>query len=140
MDDTGRTSDQDSGMEAHAALMELFEGLHNPRAARDKCHPLPALLGLAVVAMIAGMTTDSPNRPSRLGLLPLECSVSRRVGFSGDICDFSADAARASATRRQRDVKGSETEVPTSSRFAIRPEHEAEVAEWQTRRTQNPVG
>jgi DDE_Tnp_1-associated/Transposase DDE domain len=44
-------------MEADASLMELLEGLHDPRAARGKRHPLPALLGLAVVAMLAGMTS-----------------------------------------------------------------------------------
>ena len=37
--------------------MELLEGLPDPRAARGKRHPLPALLSLAVVAMLAGMTT-----------------------------------------------------------------------------------
>jgi hypothetical protein len=44
-------------MEAHASLMELLEGIHDPRHARGKRHPLPALLGLAVVAMLAGMTS-----------------------------------------------------------------------------------
>lgn len=44
-------------MEARASLMELLEGLHDPRAARGKRHPLPALLALAVVAMLAGMTS-----------------------------------------------------------------------------------
>jgi hypothetical protein len=44
-------------MEAHASLMELLEGLHDPRRAQGKRHPLPALLGLAVVAMLAGMTS-----------------------------------------------------------------------------------
>ena len=44
-------------MEADITLMELLEGLHDPRAARGKRHPLPALLSLAVVAMLAGMTT-----------------------------------------------------------------------------------
>jgi hypothetical protein len=44
-------------MEADATLMELLEGLHDPRAARGKRHPLPALLALAVVAMLAGMTS-----------------------------------------------------------------------------------
>jgi hypothetical protein len=44
-------------MEADATLMELLEGLHDPRAAKGKRHPLPALLGLAVVAMLAGMTS-----------------------------------------------------------------------------------
>jgi hypothetical protein len=44
-------------MEADATLMELLEGLHDPRSARGKRHPLPALLGLAVVAMLAGMTS-----------------------------------------------------------------------------------
>lgn len=44
-------------MEADITLMELLEGLPDPRAARGKRHPLPALLSLAVVAMLAGMTT-----------------------------------------------------------------------------------
>lgn len=44
-------------MEAQASLMELLEGLDDPRAARGKRHPLPALLGLAVVAMLAGMSS-----------------------------------------------------------------------------------
>ena len=44
-------------MEAHASLMELLEGIHDPRRAQGKRHPLPALLGLAVVAMLAGMTS-----------------------------------------------------------------------------------
>jgi hypothetical protein len=37
--------------------MELLEGLPDPRRAQGKRHPLPALLGLAVVAMLAGMTS-----------------------------------------------------------------------------------
>jgi DDE family transposase len=44
-------------MEAHISLMELLEGLHDPRRAQGKRHPLPALLALAVVAMLAGMTS-----------------------------------------------------------------------------------
>ena len=44
-------------MEARISLMELLEGIHAPRRARGKRHPLPALLGLAVVAMLAGMTS-----------------------------------------------------------------------------------
>jgi hypothetical protein len=44
-------------MEAQASLMELLEGLHDPRRAQGKRHPLPALLGLAVVGMLAGMTS-----------------------------------------------------------------------------------
>ena len=44
-------------MEANTTLMELLEGLHDPRAAKGKRHPLPALLALAVVAMLAGMTS-----------------------------------------------------------------------------------
>lgn len=44
-------------MEASVTLMELLEGVHDPRSARGKRHPLPALLGLAVVAMLAGMTS-----------------------------------------------------------------------------------
>jgi hypothetical protein len=44
-------------MEAHTSLMELLGGIHDPRRAQGKRHPLPALLGLAVVAMLAGMTS-----------------------------------------------------------------------------------
>lgn len=44
-------------MEAHTSLMELLGGLHDPRRAQGRRHPLPALLGLAVVAMLAGMTS-----------------------------------------------------------------------------------
>ena len=44
-------------MDAEGSLMELLEGVHDPRGAKGKRHPLPALLGLAVVAMLAGMTT-----------------------------------------------------------------------------------
>jgi DDE_Tnp_1-associated/Transposase DDE domain len=42
-------------MEAESSLMELLEGIHDPRGAKGKRHPLPALLALAVVAMLAGM-------------------------------------------------------------------------------------
>jgi len=44
-------------MEADVSLIELLEGLPDPRHARGKRHPLPALLALAVVAMLAGMTS-----------------------------------------------------------------------------------
>ncbi len=44
-------------MEATASLMEVLEGIPDPRSARGKRHPLPALLALAVVAMLAGMTS-----------------------------------------------------------------------------------
>src|SRR5437660_590632 len=44
-------------METDVTLMELLEGLYDPRAAKGKRHPLPALLTLAVVAMLAGMTS-----------------------------------------------------------------------------------
>lgn len=37
--------------------MELLGGIHAPRGARGKRHPLPALLTLAVVAMLSGMTS-----------------------------------------------------------------------------------
>lgn len=43
-------------MEAQISLMELLGGLHDPRRPQGKRHPLPALLGLAVVAMLAGMS------------------------------------------------------------------------------------
>jgi hypothetical protein len=45
-------------MESSISLMELLQGIHDPRSARGKRHPLPALLGLAVVAMLAGMTSS----------------------------------------------------------------------------------
>jgi DDE_Tnp_1-associated/Transposase DDE domain len=45
-------------MEAQLSLMELLEGLHDPRRAQGKRHPMPALLGLAVVGMLAGMTSS----------------------------------------------------------------------------------
>jgi len=44
-------------MEAQASLMELLEGIDDPRGARGKRHPLPALLSLAVVSMLAGITS-----------------------------------------------------------------------------------
>jgi hypothetical protein len=44
-------------MDAGTSLMELLEGLHDPRCAKGKRHPLPALLALAIVAMLAGMTS-----------------------------------------------------------------------------------
>jgi hypothetical protein len=44
-------------MEANGSLMEILEGVHDPRGARGKRHPLPALLALAVVAMLSGMTS-----------------------------------------------------------------------------------
>jgi DDE_Tnp_1-associated/Transposase DDE domain len=44
-------------MEANPSLMELLEGVHDPRGARGKRHPLPALLAWAVVALLAGMTS-----------------------------------------------------------------------------------
>lgn len=44
-------------MEAQLSLMGLLEGLHDPRRAQGKRHPLPALMGLAVVGMRAGMTS-----------------------------------------------------------------------------------
>jgi len=44
-------------MNAGASLLELLEGIHDPRGARGKRHPLPALLSLAVVGFLAGMTS-----------------------------------------------------------------------------------
>src|SRR6516164_7890193 len=43
-------------MEADVSLIELLEGLPDPRRARGKRHPLPALLALAFVAMLSGQT------------------------------------------------------------------------------------
>jgi DDE_Tnp_1-associated/Transposase DDE domain len=44
-------------MDAQPSLLEILEGLHDPRGAKGKRHPLSALLALAVVAMLAGMTS-----------------------------------------------------------------------------------
>ena len=44
-------------MDAQLSLLELLEGIHDPRGAKGKRHPLAALLALAVVAMLAGMTS-----------------------------------------------------------------------------------
>lgn len=44
-------------MDARLSLMDLLEGLHDPRRAQGRRHPLAALLSLAVVAMLAGMTS-----------------------------------------------------------------------------------
>src|SRR3954465_12480961 len=58
VDDPGDASDRGPGMEARISLMEPLEGIPDPRRAQGKRHPLPALLGLTVVAMLAGMTTS----------------------------------------------------------------------------------
>ena len=44
-------------MDSGVSLMELFESVHDPRSARGKRHPLPALLLLAVVGLLSGMTS-----------------------------------------------------------------------------------
>src|SRR5271165_2930544 len=44
-------------MDAQLSLLELLEGIQDPRGAQGKRHPLSALLALAVVAMLAGMTS-----------------------------------------------------------------------------------
>src|SRR5262249_5418234 len=44
-------------MDARISLMELLEGIHDPRRAQGRRHPLAALLSLAVVATLAGMTS-----------------------------------------------------------------------------------
>jgi hypothetical protein len=44
-------------MDSRISLMELFEGVHDPRRAQGKRHPLPALLSLAVVGLLSGMTS-----------------------------------------------------------------------------------
>jgi hypothetical protein len=44
-------------MDARTSSMELLNGIHDPRGAKEKRHPLPALLMLAVAAMLAGKTT-----------------------------------------------------------------------------------
>ena len=54
----GDCSYKHSGMEAIPSLMELLEAVPDPRGARGKRYPLPALLAWAVVALLAGMTSD----------------------------------------------------------------------------------
>jgi DDE_Tnp_1-associated/Transposase DDE domain len=44
-------------MDAQRSLLELLESIHDPRGAKGKRHPLTALLALAVVGMLAGMTS-----------------------------------------------------------------------------------
>ena len=44
-------------MDAQQSLLEILDGIYDPRGARGKRHPLSALLALAVVAMLAGMTS-----------------------------------------------------------------------------------
>jgi hypothetical protein len=44
-------------MESATSLMELLEGVHDPRRAQGKRHPLSALLLLAVVGLLSGMTS-----------------------------------------------------------------------------------
>jgi hypothetical protein len=87
--------------------MELLEGVHDPRGARGKRHPLPAILGLAVVAMLAGMTSyeafaDYGKKRGgeflrllgftrRRGLCKATyCRVFRRI----DVADFEARVGR----------------------------------------------
>jgi hypothetical protein len=41
--------------------MELLEGIHTPRRAMGQRHPLPALLGLPVVALLVGKTNYEAN-------------------------------------------------------------------------------
>jgi hypothetical protein len=44
-------------MDSDISLMELLQRVHDPRGARGKRHPLPALLALAVVGLLSGMTS-----------------------------------------------------------------------------------
>jgi hypothetical protein len=44
-------------MESGMSLMELLEGVRDPRRAQGKRHPLSALLTLAVVGLLSGMTS-----------------------------------------------------------------------------------
>jgi DDE_Tnp_1-associated/Transposase DDE domain len=44
-------------MDAGASLMEVLEGIHDPRGARGKRHPLSALLALAIIGQLAGMNS-----------------------------------------------------------------------------------
>ena len=103
-------------MEAQLSLMELLEGLHDPRRAQGKRHPLPALLGLAVVGMLAGMTSYQAivqygkergwdflqhlGFTTRRGLCKATYSrVFRRI----DVADFEARVSRWIGARLGRD-------------------------------------
>lgn len=103
-------------MEAHASLMELLEGLHDPRRAQGRRHPLPALMALAVVGMLAGMTSYEAivqygkergwdflqllGFTTRWGLCKATYSrVFRRI----DAADFETRVGRWIATRLGRD-------------------------------------
>lgn len=44
-------------MDSTVSLMELFQGVHDPRRPQGKRHPLPALLALAIVGLLSGMTS-----------------------------------------------------------------------------------
>jgi hypothetical protein len=44
-------------MESAVSLMELFKGVPDPRRAQGRRHPLSALLLLAVVGLLSGMTS-----------------------------------------------------------------------------------
>ena len=59
-------------MDAQASLMELLERIHDPRGAKGKRLPLPALLGLAVVAMLAGIGLLPKNWSSLKGRLRVD--------------------------------------------------------------------
>jgi hypothetical protein len=103
-------------MEAQLSLMELLEGLHDPRRAQGKRHPLPALMGLAVVGMLAGMTSYEAivqygkerggdflqllGFTTRWGLCKATYSrVFRRI----DVADFEARVGRWIGARLGRD-------------------------------------
>src|SRR3954462_9608211 len=103
-------------MEAQLSLMELLEGLHDPRRPQGKRHPLSALLALAVVGMLAGMTSyqaivqygkergweflQALGFTTRWGLCKATYSrVFRRI----DVADFEARVGRWIAARLGRD-------------------------------------
>src|SRR5947209_14133191 len=103
-------------MEAHISLMEVLEGLHDPRCSRGKRHPLSALLALAVVGMLAGMTSYEAivqygkergweflrllGFTTRRGLCKATYSrVFRRI----DVADFEARVGRWVGARLGRD-------------------------------------
>jgi|ERR1700728_3455913 len=94
-------------MEADISLRELLEGLKDPRRPQGRRHPLPALLGLAVVGLLAGMTSYAAivqygkerggeflkllGFTSRWGLCKATYSrVFRRI----DVVDFEARVSR----------------------------------------------
>ena len=114
-------------MEARPSLIEPLEGLHDPRRARGERHP-SALLGLAVVGLLAGRTRSEAIVPSGKepgwDSLPLlgfttgwglgqatDARAFRRI----DVADFGGRVGHWIGARRGRD------DAPPVPRWPDRP-------------------